>query len=48
MNYKILNAKDWENEQYFPIFIILIPNQSNISYNEQFSEIFKKYTSKAS
>lgn len=40
MNCKILNAKDWKIEQYFPIFIILIPNQRNIPYNEQFSEIF--------
>ena len=39
--YKLLNTKDWEIEQYFPIFIILIPDQRNISYNEQFSEIFK-------
>ena len=37
----ILNAKDWEIEQFFPILIILIPDQKNISYNEQFSEIFK-------
>ena len=39
--YKLLNAEYWEIEQYFPIFIILFPDLRNISYNEQFSDIFK-------
>ena len=39
--YKLLNSKDWEIEQYLPIFIILVPDQKNISYNEQYSNIIK-------
>ena len=39
--YKLLNSKDWDIEQYFPIFIILVPDLKNVSYNEQYSEIIK-------
>ena len=39
--YKLLNSKDWEIEQYLPIFIILVPDQKNLSYNEQYSNILK-------
>ena len=39
--YKLLNSRDWEIEQNLPIFIMLIPDLKNVSYNEQFSEIYK-------
>lgn len=39
--YKLLNPNDWEIEKVFPIFVILIPDSRNMSYEEQYSEIFK-------
>ena len=39
--YKLLNSKDWKIEQFFPVFILLVPDLKNVSYNEQYSEILK-------
>lgn len=39
--YKLLKSKDYESEISLPIFIMIIPDKKNSSYDEQFSEIFK-------
>ena len=39
--YKLMNPKDWEIENVMPIFIILIPDLKNKSYEEQYSEIYQ-------
>ena len=39
--YKLLNPNDWEIENVMPIFIILIPDIKNQTYEEQYSEIYK-------
>lgn len=43
--YKFLYSTDWEIEQHLPIFILLVPDQKNVSYHEQYSNILKnQYT----
>ena len=39
--YKLLNPNDWKIEKSLPILIILIPDKKNISYEMQYSEIYK-------
>ena len=39
--YKLLNSRDWKIEQYLPMFILLVPDKKNLSYNEQYSNIIK-------
>ena len=39
--YKLMNPKDWEIKNVMPIFIILIPDLKNKSYEEQYSEIYQ-------
>lgn len=39
--YRLLNAKDYESETALPIFILIVPDQKNSSYNKQYSEIAK-------
>ena len=39
--YKLLNSSDWEIEISFPIFILIIPDKKNSTYNEQYKEILE-------
>ena len=39
--YKILGAKDWNIESSLPIFIMIIFDNNNSTYNEQYYNIFK-------
>ena len=39
--YKLLSPNDWRIEQFMPIFIILIPDIKNQTFEEQYSEIYK-------
>ena len=39
--YKLINPNDWQIEKYLPIFIILIPDLKNTTYEQQYSEILK-------
>ena len=39
--YKLLNPKDWRIEQSMPIFILLVPDKKNITYEEEYSEVIK-------
>ena len=39
--HKLLNPNDWKIERSLPIFILLVPDNKNLSYFEQFSEILK-------
>ena len=39
--YELFKPNDFEIEKNFPIFIIINPDVENISYNEQYSEIYK-------
>ena len=37
--HKLLNPNDWKIERSLPIFILLVPDNKNLSYFEQFSEL---------
>ena len=39
--HKLLNPNDWKIERSLPIFILLVPDNKNLSYFEQFSELLK-------
>ena len=39
--YKLLNPNDWRIEQSLPILFLLVPDQKNRTYEEQYSEILK-------
>ena len=39
--YKILKAKDFPIESGLPLFILIVPDKKNITYEEQYSEIIK-------
>ena len=39
--YQLLYPNDWLIEKYMPIFIMIIPDIKNITYEEQYSEIIK-------
>ena len=39
--YKLLNPNDWRIEQSLPIFILLVPDSKNLSYEDQFFELQK-------
>lgn len=39
--YKLFEPNDWEIEKQFPIFFLLIPDKKNVSYEEQYSEVWK-------
>ena len=39
--YKLLSPNDWRIEKVMPIFIILIPDIKNQTFEEQYSEIYK-------
>ena len=39
--YKLLNPNDWNIENVMPIFILLIPDLKNKSYEEQYTEVYK-------
>ena len=39
--YKLLNPNDWKIEKSMPIFIMIIPDLKNETYEEQYSEIIK-------
>ena len=39
--YEILKPNDWKIEKSLPIFLIIIPDKKNKTYEEQYSEIYK-------
>ena len=39
--YKLMNPNDWRIEKSLPIFILLVPDKKNLSYEEEYSEILK-------
>ena len=39
--YKLLNPNDWQIEKSMPIFIMVISDLKDKSYEEQYSEIFE-------
>ena len=39
--YKLMDPNDWRIEQSLPIFILLVPDKKNLSYEEEYSEIWK-------
>ena len=39
--YKLLNPKDWSIEKSMPIFILLVHDKKNLSYEEEYSEVIK-------
>ena len=39
--HKLLDPNDWRIEQSLPIFILLVPDKKNLSYEEEYLEIYK-------
>ena len=39
--YKIINAKDFPIEKDLPLFILIVPDKKNLTYEQQYSEIIK-------
>ena len=39
--YKLMNPNDWRIEQSLPIFILLVPDKRNASYEEEYGEVLK-------
>lgn len=39
--YKLISPNDWQIEKFMPIFVLIVPDSKNISYEEQYSEILK-------
>ena len=39
--YKIINSADYNIEYHLPVFIIIVPDKTNITYEDQYSEIKK-------
>ena len=39
--YELLKPNDWKKEKSLPIFMMIIPDKKNKTYEEQFSEIYK-------
>ena len=39
--YKLMNPNDWRIEQSLPIFILLVPDKKNSSFEEEYSELSK-------
>ena len=39
--YELLNPNDWKIEKSLPIFLIIIPDRKNVTYENQYLEIYK-------
>jgi hypothetical protein len=39
--YKVMNSKDFPIETNLPLFILIVPDKKNITYEQQYSEILK-------
>jgi len=39
--YKLMNPNDWRIEQSLPIFILLVPDKRNVSFEEEYGEVLK-------
>ena len=39
--YKIINSKDFPIEKDLPLFILIVPDKKNLTYEQQYSEIIK-------